>query len=275
MLTLFSRMLVALVALLALAPVANAIVIRDDVPDAAYAADASELRALVDLPHEGHGVLIAPQWVVTAAHAVSWQPHGVTEVCIDGVARPVERIVIHPGYSPIPQELITLALAGDRAAVIAHLASSDDIALIRLAEPVTDITPAILHRGGAELGQTGKIVGRGATGAGSTGHSIHGPNRTQLRRAFNEITTAKGRWITYVFDAPPAAMPLEGMSGNGDSGGPVLIKINQRWELAGLAAWKFSEDDAALFRPAAYGQTSYNVRLSHYVEWIESTISAE
>jgi hypothetical protein len=274
MLTLFRRLLAAsFVVLLVLAPFASAIVIRDDVPDASYAADASELPALVDLPHEGHGVLIASQWVVTAAHAVSWQSNGVTEVRINGVTRRVERIVIHPGYRPMPQELITQALAGDRAPAIAHLLSSDDIALMRLAKPVADVTPAILHRDGAELGQTGRIIGRGATGAGSTGHSMSGPNRTQLRRAFNQITGAQGRWISYVFDAPPAGLPLEGMSGNGDSGSPVLIEINGHWEVAGLAAWKFSEDDSATFRPAAYGQTSYNVRMSHYVEWIESVIS--
>lgn len=276
MFTFVTRLFAAsFMALLALAPAASAIVIRDDVPDAEYAADTAELPALVDLPHEGHGVLIAPQWVVTAAHAVSWQSNGVTEVRINGVVRRVERIVIHPGYTPMPQELITQALAGNRAPGVAHLSSSDDIALIRLAKPVADVSPAILHRNGAEIGLTAKIIGRGATGVGSTGHSMNGPNRTQLRRAFNEISGAEGRWIRYVFDTPPTGLPLEGMSGNGDSGSPVLIEIDGRWEVAGLAAWKFSEDDSAIFRPAAYGQTSYNVRLSHYAGWIDSVISAQ
>ena len=60
-----------LLALLALPLSAGAIVIRDDVDDSMYRVPASELAALVDLPGEGHGVLIAPQWVVTAAHAVT------------------------------------------------------------------------------------------------------------------------------------------------------------------------------------------------------------
>lgn len=262
-------------ALAALVSAASAVVIRDDVEDAAYLIDSSEFPALVDIPHEGHGVLIAPQWVITAAHAVSWQSGAVTEVCINGVPRRVERVIIHPGYKSMPQELIAQALAGDRAPAIAVLASSDDIALLRLAEPVTDVEPAMLHRDGAELGQTGKIIGRGATGVGSSGHNPHGPNRTQLRRAFNEISGAEGRWISYAFDAPPVGLALEGMSGNGDSGGPVLIEANGRWQVAGLAAWKFSEDDAAIFRPAAYGQISFNVRVSHYIEWIESVVSGD
>lgn len=233
------------------------------------------MLALVDLPHEGHGVLIAPQWVVTAAHAVTWQSD-VPEVFINGVARRVERIVIHPDYRQLPQELITQAVeTGDPTQLMAFLASSDDIALLRLTKPVTDVSPAIMHRDGAEHGRTVKIIGRGATGVGSSGHNPHGPNRTNLRRAFNEVTRAEGRWLNYVFDMPPSALPLEGMSGNGDSGGPVLIENNGRWELAGLTSWKYSEEEGAMYRPSAYGQTSYNVRLSHYVEWIESVMSAD
>lgn len=263
------------IAVFALASAASAVVIRDDVADAAYRIESAEFPALVDIPHEGHGVLIAPQWVVTAAHAVSWQSGAVTEVCINGQPRRVERVIIHPGYKALTPELITQALAGERAPAYALLASSDDIALLLLAEPVTDVEPATLHREGAELGRTGKIIGRGATGLGSTGHNFQGPNRTQLRRAYNEISGAEGRWINYVFDAPPAGLPLEGMSGNGDSGGPVLVEANGRWEVAGLAAWKFSEDDSATFRPASYGQTSYNVRLSHYIEWIDGVMAAD
>ncbi|NJR72429.1 MAG: trypsin-like serine protease [Gammaproteobacteria bacterium] len=53
--------------------------------------------ALADMPSEGHGVLIAPQWIVTAAHAVTWQAH-IKQVVVNGLARDVEKLVIHPGY---------------------------------------------------------------------------------------------------------------------------------------------------------------------------------
>lgn len=261
-------------ALFAFITAANAVVIRDDVEDAAYQIDSTEFPALADLPHEGHGVLIAPQWVITAAHAVSWQSE-VPEVCINGVSRRIERIIIHPGYRQPSQELITYTVqTGDPTQLMALLASSDDIALIRLAQPVTDIAPAVIHRDGAENGRMVKIIGRGATGVGSTGHNPHGPNRTQLRRAFNQVSNAEGRWLNYVFDTGAAALPLEGMSGNGDSGGPVLVDIDGRWELAGLASWKYSDEEGAMYRPASYGQTSYNIRVSHYTEWIESVMAA-
>ncbi|CAM4134311.1 Trypsin-like serine protease [Stenotrophomonas indicatrix] len=48
---------------------AGAIVIRDDVDDGRYRIERSDFPALADMPGEGHGVLIAPRWVLTAAHA--------------------------------------------------------------------------------------------------------------------------------------------------------------------------------------------------------------
>lgn len=62
---------------------AHAVVIRDDVDDAKYRVPPSEFPALADMPGEGHGVLIAPQWVVTAAHAVTWQP-AMKRITING-----------------------------------------------------------------------------------------------------------------------------------------------------------------------------------------------
>ena len=76
----------ALALLLAAPSMAGAIVIRDDVDDARYRIPASALPALADLPGEGHGVLIAPRWVLTAAHAIAWQS-ALGEVSIAGVPR--------------------------------------------------------------------------------------------------------------------------------------------------------------------------------------------
>lgn len=99
-----------LLALLVASFSASAIVIRDDVDEAKYRVQASELPALVDMPGEGHGVLVAPQWVVTAAHAVTWQSQ-IKQVTINGIPRDVERLVIHPGYKKPPQRLLDQALA--------------------------------------------------------------------------------------------------------------------------------------------------------------------
>lgn len=254
---------------------AGAIVIRDDVDDAKYRVAASELPALADLPGEGHGVLIAPQWVVTAAHAVAGG-HGVEQVTVAGKARQVERLVIHPGYKKLPQELIDQAIRdGDATGVMDFLAASDDVALLKLAAPATDVAPIAVYEGGDELGKTVEIIGKGATGTGARGHDPKGPNRTELRRAFNRITRADERWICYVFDKPPQALPLEGMLGNGDSGSSVLVEAEGQRRVAGLASWKILQGNPVTTRPGAYGQSGCNVRLSRYAGWIESVIGAE
>lgn len=264
-----------LLLILAVSSTASAIVIRPDVDDSKYRIPASEFPALVDMPGEGHGVLIAPQWVITAAHTIPAHS-GLEQVVINGVSRDVERVVMHSGYKTPPQELIDQAMAsGEAMLIVVFLASSDDIALVQLAQPVTDVAPVAIYKDSDEPGQIVKIVGKGATGTGATGHDPRGHNRTELRRAFNKISSAYDRWFCYVFDEPPSALPLEGVLGNGDSGGPVLIQVDDRWLLAGVASWKVVQGDARTARPGLYGQTNCNVRLSHYVEWIESVISVQ
>lgn len=167
--------------LLAFSVSAGNIIIRHDVDDSRYRIPASEFPALVDLPHEGHGVLIAPRWIVTAAHAVEW--HAVDEVMIDGECRKVDRLIVHPDYRSIPAELYS----SDLEAAIRAQASRDDIALLRLAESIDDVVPVQLYRADDEVGEIVMLIGKGATGNGVDGQDPHGSHRTVLRRAFNVI----------------------------------------------------------------------------------------
>ena len=262
-----------LLALLVASSSASAIVIRDDVDDSKYKVPASEFPALVDLPGEGHGVLISPQWVVTAGHAVTWQSE-IKQVTINGVPRDVEPLVIHLGYKKPPQELLDQALATwDWTLFRVLLSSSDDIALVRLAEPVTDVSPFAINKSDDEFGKIVEIVGKGATGNGVTGYEFSSSHRTELRRAYNKVTSADGRWLCYMFDKPSDALPLEGGSGSGDSGGPVLVQVGKDRLLAGLTSW--SDPQSTIRTPGRYGQITCNVRLSHYKDWIESVTSAQ
>ena len=274
-----------LVALLAIPFTASAVVIRSDVKDAKYRVPASAFPALVDMPGEGHGVLIAPQWVVTAAHAAPMQMQGMEdEVSIGGVARRVKRVITYPGYKKLPNQLIKEALAsGDLSKVSAFLASSNDIALIELASPVTDVTPVPLYRGNKEVGKTVQLVGKGATGNGTEGQDPHSPHRTVLRRAFNVIVGADARYVWYRFDPPPFALPLEGITGSGDSGGPLFIGDGSSRQLVGVASWSKYPPGHPFWKKWApgrpfveglYGEIVYAVRISSYTQWIRSVISA-
>jgi secreted trypsin-like serine protease len=274
-----------LVALLAISFTASAVIIRGDVNDAKYRVPTSAFPALVDMPGEGQGVLIAPQWVVTAAHAAPMQMQGIEEeVSIGGVARRVERVITYPGYKKLPNKLIKEALAsGDLSKAHAFLAASNDIALIELASPVTDVTPVPIYRGNKEVGMTVELVGKGATGNGTVGQDPHSSHRTVLRRAFNVIVGADARYVWYRFDPPPSALPLEGVTGSGDSGGPLLIGDGNSKQLVGLASWsKYPPGHPFLskwapgrpFVEGLYGEITYGVRISSYVQWIRSVISA-
>jgi hypothetical protein len=246
-----------------------AIVIRDDVPDDRYRVPDDFFPPLADLPLEGHGVLIAPRWVVTAGHAVVSEASPIETVTIANRARAVAKVIVHPDFR-MPQA----PDHGPSAPVVAEFIALKDIALIELAEPLDDVRPAILYRGGDERGRTAEIIGKGATGDGIKGEAA-GSHRTVLRRAFNRIESAEGPWLTYRFDQGSAALPLEGMLGGGDSGGPVLIEDGGGWMLAALASWKRWDGDMADFRAGVYGEVSYQVRLSYYRGWIEGVMAEE
>lgn len=250
---------------------AGAIVIRDDVDDGRYRIARSDFPALADMPGEGHGVLIAPRWVLTAAHAAPMEGMGAT-IAINGNAYGVERVLLHPGYRRMPEALGKEAMAtGSPSRIHAFLAASDDIALIKLAAPVTDATPVALYRGSAEVTQVAVLIGKGATGNGAVGQLPDVPHRTSLRRAHNTITGGNQRYLWYRFDPPPQGLPLEGVLGSGDSGGPLVVNDHGSWQLVGLGSWITAVPEHAL-EAGFYGQMVHNVRVSRYVDWIEAVM---
>lgn len=85
--------------------------------------------------------------------------------------------------------------------IVVFLASSDDIALIKPNQPVSDVIPVTRCNRSDEAGQIITLIGIGTTATGDIGHDPSGTNRAELRRAFNKVTSAYDRWFCHVFDA--------------------------------------------------------------------------
>lgn len=243
----------------------NALVIRHDVPDSEYRVSATTFPALAFLPGEGHGVLIAEDWVVTAAHAVSWRP--IHELTINGTLCGVEKVIIHPGYKKPPKEL----QSGDAGPLMAFLAASDDIALIKLQHAISGVTPIPVYKGSDENRKVVEIFGAGSTGNGLVGEYPGSPHRGDLRHGETRVTAADGRWLELRFEQH--GLPHEAMPADGDSGAAVLINVHGTKQLAGLVSHKFASGQLANFRCCFYGQITYQVRISRYTHWIDTVMS--
>ncbi|RAP56297.1 trypsin-like serine protease [Oleiagrimonas sp. MCCC 1A03011] len=261
--------------LLAVSTAVGAVVIRADVDDARYLIAPSAIPALAEMPGEGQGVLIAPRWVVTAAHAT--QGYMLMGVRVHGTWRKVAHVYLYPRfkeqYARVEQAAKHPTLK-NRQAITEAFEAMHDIALIELAQPVEDVQPMPLYRASNEQGKVVKIIGRGATGNGKVGQYPHSPHRGKLRRAFNRITRAHAQWLDYRFDCGPDALPLEGVIGDGDSGGPVLIESDGTWKLAGLSDWKHWPKGHATFVAGVCGQSFSNSRISYYTKWIKGVMDA-
>lgn len=251
-----------------LSATANPVVIRHDVPDEKYRVEIAQFPELALLPGEGHGILISGKWVVTVAHATVWRP--IREIQLNGTQLRVKKVVVHPGYRAAPKELER----GDATGLMKFMEGCDDIALIELELHVNDVKPAKIYRGNGELGMTAEIVGRGATGNGLDGEFPNSPHSGQLRRAYSRIISVDERWLGMRFEAPPGALPMEGMPADGDSGAPIFIETEHRRELAGIVSRKSATGNLSDFRCCRYGQITFQVRISRYARWIDKIIGA-
>jgi DNA-binding beta-propeller fold protein YncE len=238
--------LVAALAGLGLDPAA-AVVFRHDRTDADALAAGVPFTAVGRALPDGGCTLIAPRWAVTAAHvAASLRPGSA--VTFGDRTYTVARVIVHPegvAKAGVPPEV--------------------DLALIELAEPVQDVAPLPLYRGQAEQGATMTIVGYGDFGTPA------GPlSRADGRRraVTNVVHDAGPRRLFLRFDQPPSGLPLEGVGGPGDSGGPVLIDVGGAWHLAGVSSASMDG------RPGQYGVVDVYTRVGAYAAWIDATIAA-
>ncbi|MCC5827569.1 trypsin-like serine protease [Alkalimonas sp.] len=228
-----------------------AIVIRHDVSDEKYWASEADFPALATLYQIGvHGSLIDPEWVVTAAHAIfCLEPGALIQVGGQEVA--VSAVYAHADY---------------------QLDKHNDIALIKLQTPVFSVPAARLYRDNDEKGQALWFIGAGASGNGNTGQTVSlQQNNGQLRKAQNTVSKASATELHFIFNQGMQALPLEGVSGNGDSGGPAFIRKADDFYLLGVSSRTTSWFTAV----GRYGVKEAYSRISHHASWLDAVMAGD
>jgi hypothetical protein len=246
---------------------AEAMVIRHDVPDRAYRARERDWPAMFALyvNKAGHrdcvATLIAPQWAVTAAHCTKDKP------LVDAMAQPRPRFRIEIAGRPAIIDRVVRHPGSERAQG-GRFQDWVDLALVHLERPVTRVRPVLLHGAQDEEGMVVMLPGWGTTGNGATG--LAKPDGL-FRLAQNRVGGAQGGWLFWRFDSPEEkglAVPLEGVSGPGDSGGPALIRTRAGLEIVGVS----SSQQTGGKPEGVYGVLEGYVRVSQFAPWIRQVM---
>ena len=229
-------------------------------------------------PAVGSATLVAPDWVMTAAHVI--EGGRSVRFSVAGQTYAASRWLANPRYD-------------------GSLIKGYDIALIQLAQPVVGVTPAQMYRGKRELGLEATFVGYGRTGTGLTGdevddrtkragtNAIDGQLRRDRRGLLEVIPKLRSNYRTFAvdFDAPgnpsenrigsPEPTDLEYLISRGDSGGAAFVDDPTDSfgpQVAGVHSFGeiFDERD-----DSDYGDMTGHTRVRSFARWVDKVILSE
>ncbi len=233
---------------------ASPIVMRHDVGESEYIELAEKYAGSVVNLSAGCGTFIRDNVIITAAHVAIMIEEG-TYVTVDGKNYSIKNIIIHPEF-------------------VMERRIENDIAILILEEGVPDVETAKLYYGNDELGKSIIFAGTGWAGTGDKGMIDGAIVKDEIMRAaqnkVDQIT--ENGFIRFTFDEPGSenALPLEGISGPGDSGGPALWFNEGQPYLMGVSSY---QNGRGLQRPqGVYGVYEYYTRVSEFAQWIDQEI---